>query len=51
MGPSPFGIHQTVEILTIEGDKHKLHSVAAFEGVIISKVIEGLQVNIAEIFE
>ncbi|WP_444550782.1 Uma2 family endonuclease [Candidatus Magnetomonas plexicatena] len=42
---------KTVEILTIEGDKYKLHSVAAFEGVVTSKVIEGLQVNISEIFE
>ncbi|MBF0567776.1 MAG: Uma2 family endonuclease [Nitrospirae bacterium] len=41
---------QTIEILTIEGDKYKLHSFAALEGVVTSKVIEGLQVNISEIF-
>jgi Uma2 family endonuclease len=42
---------QTVEILTIEGDKYKLHSFAAFEGFVNSKVIEGLAVNISDIFE
>jgi hypothetical protein len=42
---------QTIEILTIENDKYKLHSVAAIEGFVTSKVIEGLQVNITEVFE
>ncbi|MBF0457904.1 MAG: Uma2 family endonuclease [Nitrospirae bacterium] len=42
---------KTVEILTLEGDTYKLHSVAAFEGVVTSKVIEGLQVDIKDIFE
>jgi Uma2 family endonuclease len=42
---------QTIEILTIVGDKYKLHSMAAFEGFVTSKVIEGLQVNITEVFE
>ncbi|MBF0464519.1 MAG: Uma2 family endonuclease [Nitrospirae bacterium] len=42
---------QTIEILTIVGDKYKLHSVAAIEGFITSKVIEGLQVNVNDIFE
>ncbi|MBF0463942.1 MAG: Uma2 family endonuclease [Nitrospirae bacterium] len=42
---------QTIEILTIVGDKYKLHSIAAFEGTVTSKVIEGLQVKINDIFE
>ncbi|MEO5358595.1 MAG: Uma2 family endonuclease [Nitrospirae bacterium YQR-1] len=42
---------KTVEILTIENGKYKLHSIAAFEGVVTSKVIEGLQVDIKDIFE
>ncbi|QWR78515.1 Uma2 family endonuclease [Candidatus Magnetomonas plexicatena] len=42
---------QTIEILTIVGSKYKLHSVAAFEGVVTSKVIEGLTVSISDIFE
>ncbi len=42
---------QTVEILTIEDDKYKLHSMAAFEGTVTSKIIEGLQINIRDIFE
>ncbi|MBF0404144.1 MAG: Uma2 family endonuclease [Nitrospirae bacterium] len=42
---------KTVEILTIEDEKYKLHSIAAFEGIVTSKVIEGLQVNIEDIFE
>ncbi|MEO5355971.1 MAG: Uma2 family endonuclease [Nitrospirae bacterium YQR-1] len=42
---------QTVEILTIADDKYKLHSVAALEGFVTSKVIEGLQVNLNDIFE
>ncbi|MBF0467254.1 MAG: Uma2 family endonuclease, partial [Nitrospirae bacterium] len=42
---------QTIEILTIEGDKYKLHSMAALDGAVTSKVIEGLIVNVKEIFE
>ncbi|WP_444549948.1 Uma2 family endonuclease [Candidatus Magnetomonas plexicatena] len=42
---------QTIEVLTIVGDKYKLHSVAAIEGFVTSKVIEGLQLNITEVFE
>ncbi|QWR76890.1 Uma2 family endonuclease [Candidatus Magnetomonas plexicatena] len=42
---------QTIEILTIEGDKYKLHSFAALEGVVKSKIIEGLAVNVNDIFE
>ncbi|QWR76555.1 Uma2 family endonuclease [Candidatus Magnetomonas plexicatena] len=41
----------SVQILTVENDKYKLHSVAAIEGFVTSKVIEGLQVNITEVFE
>ncbi|MBF0487397.1 MAG: Uma2 family endonuclease [Nitrospirae bacterium] len=40
-----------IEIFTIEGDKYKLFTVAAIEGVVTSKVIEGLQVNIEDVFE
>ncbi|MBF0518222.1 MAG: Uma2 family endonuclease [Nitrospirae bacterium] len=42
---------QMIEILTIENDRYKLHSIASFEGIVTSKVIEGLQVNIKDIFE
>ncbi|MBF0463945.1 MAG: Uma2 family endonuclease [Nitrospirae bacterium] len=41
----------SVQILTIENEKYKLHSVAAIEGTVTSKVIEGLQVDIKDIFE
>lgn len=42
---------KTIEVLTIEVDKYKLHSFAVIEGVVSSKVIEGLQVNISDIFD
>ncbi len=42
---------QTVEVFTIENNKYKLHSIAEIEGTVTSKVIEGLQVNIKDIFE
>ncbi|MEO5355935.1 MAG: Uma2 family endonuclease [Nitrospirae bacterium YQR-1] len=42
---------KTVEILTIDGDNYKLHSFAALDGVVTSKAIEGLEVNIRDIFE
>ncbi|MBF0518869.1 MAG: Uma2 family endonuclease [Nitrospirae bacterium] len=42
---------QTIEILTIVGNKYRLHSIAALEGTVTSKVIEGLQVDIKDIFE
>jgi Uma2 family endonuclease len=42
---------QMVEVLTIEGDRYKIHCIAELEGMVTSKVIEGLQVNIKEIFE
>ncbi|KWT90498.1 Uma2 family endonuclease [Candidatus Magnetominusculus xianensis] len=41
----------TIKILTIEKDKYKLHSIAEVEGVVTSKVIEGLQIDIKDIFE
>lgn len=41
---------QAIEILTIENDKYQTHSVAELQGVVSSKVIEGLQVNIRDIF-
>ncbi|MEO5356991.1 MAG: Uma2 family endonuclease [Nitrospirae bacterium YQR-1] len=41
---------QTIQILTIESDRYKLHSFAAFEGTVISKVIEGLAFNVKDIF-
>ncbi|MBF0553032.1 MAG: Uma2 family endonuclease [Nitrospirae bacterium] len=42
---------QSIEILTIEGDRYKTHSIAEIEGMVTSKVIEGLQVNIKDVFE
>jgi Uma2 family endonuclease len=42
---------KTIEILTIENDKYKRYSFAELEGVVTSKVIEGLQVNVKDIFE
>ncbi|MCG6553668.1 MAG: Uma2 family endonuclease [Candidatus Magnetominusculus sp. LBB02] len=40
-----------VEVFTIEEGKYKLYSYAEGEGMVTSKVIEGLQVNIKDIFE
>ncbi|KWT90520.1 Uma2 family endonuclease [Candidatus Magnetominusculus xianensis] len=40
-----------IEILALDNDKYKTHSIAEIEGVVTSKVIEGLQVNIKDIFE
>lgn len=42
---------QTIQILAIEGDRYRLHCVAAFEGVVTSKVIDGLQINLIDIFD
>ena len=42
---------QSVEILTIENAKYKRHSYAEFKGIVKSKVMEGLQVDIKDIFE
>ncbi|MBF0319890.1 MAG: Uma2 family endonuclease [Nitrospirae bacterium] len=41
---------QTIEILTIENDRYETHSYAELEGIVTSKIIEGLQVNINDIF-
>ncbi|KWT74988.1 hypothetical protein ASN18_3273 [Candidatus Magnetominusculus xianensis] len=41
----------TIEILTIENDRYKLHSIAEIEGIVTSKVIKGLQVDIKNVFE
>ncbi|MEO5357426.1 MAG: Uma2 family endonuclease [Nitrospirae bacterium YQR-1] len=41
---------KTIGILTIKNDKYVTHSIAEIEGTVISKVIEGLQVNITEVF-
>jgi Uma2 family endonuclease len=41
---------QTIEILTIENDRYELYSIAEIEGVVTSKVIEGLQISITDIF-
>jgi Uma2 family endonuclease len=42
---------KAIEILTLENDKYKTHSIAEIEGVVTSKVIAGLQVNIKDVFE
>ncbi|MEO5358817.1 MAG: Uma2 family endonuclease [Nitrospirota bacterium] len=42
---------QTIEILTIENDRYMLYSIAEIEGTVTSKVIEGLQIDIKDIFE
>ncbi len=42
---------QTIQILTIENDNYISHSFAAETGTVTSKVIEGLQVNINDVFE
>ncbi|WP_420265886.1 Uma2 family endonuclease [Candidatus Magnetominusculus dajiuhuensis] len=42
---------KAVEVLTIENDRYERYSIAEIEGVVTSKVIEGLQVNIKDIFD
>ncbi|QWR78913.1 Uma2 family endonuclease [Candidatus Magnetomonas plexicatena] len=42
---------QIVEIFIIENDRYKKHSFAELEGVVTSKIIDGLTVNIKDIFE
>ncbi|MCI4625414.1 MAG: Uma2 family endonuclease [Candidatus Magnetoovum sp. WYHC-5] len=42
---------ETIEILTIEGNKYKLFSIAEGEGIVKSNVIEHLEVDIKDIFE
>ncbi len=42
---------KAIEILTIENARYKKHAFAELEGVVTSKVIEGLQVDVNDIFE
>ncbi|MBF0607352.1 MAG: Uma2 family endonuclease [Candidatus Magnetobacterium sp. LHC-1] len=42
---------QTIEILAIEGDKYKIFSEATDEGIVKSRVIEGLEIDIADVFQ
>ncbi len=41
---------ETIEILTIEGDAYELFSSAEGEGVVRSRVIEGLEIDVNELF-
>ncbi|MBF0538441.1 MAG: Uma2 family endonuclease [Nitrospirae bacterium] len=41
---------ETIEVFTIEGDKYKLFSTAEGEGVVKSQVIEGLEVDVNDVF-
>ncbi len=41
---------ETIEVFTIEGDAYELFSIAEGEGVVKSKVIEGLEIDIADVF-
>jgi Uma2 family endonuclease len=41
----------TIEVCVLENDKYKLFSCAEGEGVVKSKVIEGLEVDIKDVFE
>ncbi|MCI4625885.1 MAG: Uma2 family endonuclease [Candidatus Magnetoovum sp. WYHC-5] len=42
---------KTIEVLTIEAGGYKLFSVVGAEGVICSKVIEGLQIDVRDVFD
>ncbi len=42
---------KAIRVLTIENDRYKKHSYAELEGIVTSKVIEGLQVNVKDIFD
>ncbi|MBF0536863.1 MAG: Uma2 family endonuclease [Nitrospirae bacterium] len=42
---------ETIEVLTIEGDTYELFSIAEGEGVVKSRVIEGLEVDVKDVFE
>ncbi|KJU82886.1 protein containing DUF820 [Candidatus Magnetobacterium bavaricum] len=42
---------EIIEVFTIEGDTYKLYSVAEGEGVVRSKVIEGLEVDVKDVFQ
>lgn len=41
---------QTIEILTIEESKYEIFSIAEGEGIVKSKVIEGLEINVKDVF-
>ncbi|MBF0338633.1 MAG: Uma2 family endonuclease [Nitrospirae bacterium] len=41
----------TIEVFTMEGDRYALFSCAEGEGVVRSKVIDGLEVDIRDVFE
>ncbi|MEO5360967.1 MAG: Uma2 family endonuclease [Nitrospirota bacterium] len=43
--------YSAVTVLTLDSDKYICHSFAEIEGIVTSKVIEGLQVNIKDLFE
>ncbi|MBF0319470.1 MAG: Uma2 family endonuclease [Nitrospirae bacterium] len=42
---------QSFEVLTHDNGKYVRHSYAELEGMITSKVIDGLQINIKDVFE
>ncbi|MEO5360351.1 MAG: Uma2 family endonuclease [Nitrospirota bacterium] len=42
---------KTIEVLTIENDGYEQYAIAEIEGVIESKIIVGLQINIKDIFD
>ncbi|MBF0316814.1 MAG: Uma2 family endonuclease [Nitrospirae bacterium] len=42
---------ETIEVLTIEGDRYEIFSIAEGEGVVKSKVMEGLKVDVKDVFE
>ncbi|MBF0554445.1 MAG: Uma2 family endonuclease [Nitrospirae bacterium] len=41
---------ETIEIFTIEGDAYEVFSIAEGEGVVKSRVIEGLEINVKDVF-
>ncbi|MBF0337628.1 MAG: hypothetical protein HQL05_07315 [Nitrospirae bacterium] len=41
---------ETIEVFTIEGGTYELFSVAEGEGIVKSKVIEGLEVDVNDVF-
>ncbi|MBF0537114.1 MAG: Uma2 family endonuclease [Nitrospirae bacterium] len=41
----------TIEVFTIEGDTYELFSEATDDGMVKSKVIEGLEINVRDVFE
>ncbi|MBF0336502.1 MAG: Uma2 family endonuclease [Nitrospirae bacterium] len=41
---------ETIEVFTIEGDRYKLFSAAEGEGIVKSRVIEGLEIDVNDVF-